>query len=301
MLNELLVKIKSKEKVQNKLNDLLFQKQELEVRLKQQKKVVCKENDDVEKLEYGSLASFFSELLGNKEAKLAKEREEAYQAKMLYDSLEYQLSDVQKGIAYYENQLEEIRDCEAEYQDLYASKVEELKVTDVNLEQYEKDLISSRSNLKEIHEALQAGESALKIADKVLRKLDSAKGWSTYDLIGGGGISDLMKYSHLDDAQKLINELQSQLSRFKTELLDVQISLHTNIEIDSFLRFADFWFDGIFSSMAVYDKIKNSIAQIKSTRESISNVIGHLKDLYTNELKNEAYLKEKIDKIVLES
>ena len=154
---------------------------------------------------------------------------------------------------------------------------------------------------KELEEAMQAGESALAIADKVLRKLDSAKGWSTYDLIGGGGISDLMKYSHLDDAQKLINELQSQLSRFKTELLDVKISLHTNIEIDSFLRFADFWFDGIFSSIAVHDKIKNSIEQIKSTRESISDVIGHLNDLYTNELKNEAYLKGKIDKIVLES
>ena len=125
MLNELLVKIKSKESVQNKLNDLLGQKEELEFRLKKQSKVVRKENDDVEKLEYGSLTSFFCQLLGTKEQRLNKEKEEAYQAKMLYDSLEYQLSDVQKGIAYYEKQLDDIRDCEVQYKELYAKKMDD--------------------------------------------------------------------------------------------------------------------------------------------------------------------------------
>ena len=301
MLNELLVKIKAKESTQNKLNDLILQKQDLEGKLKDQRKVLRKENDDVEKLEYGNLSSFFYELMGTKEQKLSKEREEAYQAKLKYDSLEYQLQDVQKGISYFEQALEEIEKCENQYQELYASKLDELKTRNPNVSAIENDLLTSANYKKELEEAIGAGEIALKTTDKILRKLDKAKGWSQYDLIGRGGFGDFIKYSHLEDVQNLINELQAQLSRFKTELLDVKIDLSTSVSIDSFLKFADFWFDDIFSAFAVYERIKKAIVQITSTYESIESVLNSLKESYINEQKKEAQLKEKLDKVILES
>lgn len=298
MLNELRMKIKSKESVQVKLNDLFSQKKDLEEKLRQQKKIVRKENDDVEKLEYGSLSTFFYEILGTKEQKLSKEKEEAYQAKLKYDSLEYQYNDVQKGITYFENELKAIEECESQYQDMYATKLDELKMNDPYLSQLEKDWIHSSNNVNELVEAIQAGESSLHTANRILIKLDNAKGWSQFDLIGGGGIADLAKYGHLDEAQRLMNELQAQLARFKTELLDVKINLDMKVEIDSFLKFADFWFDGIFSDFTVYERIKKAIVQITTTRDLISNLLEHLKDVYNNEQKNATQLKNKIDEVV---
>ena len=37
--------------------------------------------------------------------------------------------------------------------------------------------------------------------DSVLSSLESAEGWGTWDLLGGGLISDLAKHSHIDDAK----------------------------------------------------------------------------------------------------
>ena len=47
------------------------------------------------------------------------------------------------------------------------------------------------------------------------------RGWATFDLFGGGLISDLAKHGHLDSAQHNVALLQSQLRRFRTELADV--------------------------------------------------------------------------------
>ncbi len=301
MLNELLVKIKSKESIQNKLNDLILHKNDLESKIIKQKEILRKENNDVEKLEYGKLSSFFYELIGSKDKKLSKEKEEAYQAQLKYDSLQSQLNALLKDISYYENKLKEIKECEIKYTQLYASKLDELKTNNPNLLELENDMLKTISNIKELNEAIHAGEIALEICDDILNSLNKAKGWSQYDMFGGGLMSDLMKYDHLDYAQEGINDLQSQLSRFKTELLDVHIDYIGKIEIDSFLKFGDFWFDGIFSDYAVYERIKNSINQIQATYDKVEYILKQLKQLRLNEENKEKQLKDKIDKIILES
>ena len=45
-----------------------------------------------------------------------------------------------------------------------------------------------QSQKKEIQEAIAAGNSALETADSVLPELQDAAGWTTWDMIGGGGI-----------------------------------------------------------------------------------------------------------------
>ena len=46
----------------------------------------------------------------------------------------------------------------------------------------------------------------------MISDLDSAQGWGTWDVIGGGLLTDLMKYSRLDDAQASMERLQSALA-----------------------------------------------------------------------------------------
>lgn len=70
-------------------------------------------------------------------------------------------------------------------------------------------------------------------------------------------LSDMVKHSHLDEAQQRVKYLQVQLRRFKTELTDVTIHADIQVSIDGFLRFADYFFDGLFADWAVLDKINN--------------------------------------------
>ena len=127
-----------------------------------------------------------------------------------------------------------------------------------------------------MQEALIAGNAALSCADQILSELNSAEGWGTWDLVGGGLLSDLAKHGHLDQAQASVETLQSQLRRFKTELADVTINADIQVSIDGFLRVADYFFDGIFADWAVLDQIRQSQQQVQLIRNQIEIVLNHL-------------------------
>jgi len=129
---------------------------------------------------------------------------------------------------------------------------------------------------KELKEAQSAGRAALSVADEVLSSLDSADGWATWDLFGGGLIADMAKHGHLDDAQDAVERLQVQLRRFKSELADVSIEADMQVNIDGFLRFADYFFDGLFADWVVKDRISQSDSQVRQTISQIESVLGRL-------------------------
>ena len=149
-----------------------------------------------------------------------------------------------------------------------------------------------------LQEAASAGNSALSTANQVLSSLDSAEGWGTWDLFGGGLISDLAKHSHLDEAQGNIEHLQSQLRRFKTELADVKISADMQVNVDGFLRFADYFFDGLFADWAVLDKISQSKEQVHSTLRQIESVLSRLGGMQRSVEQEQAQLQNKLDSLV---
>ncbi len=118
-------------------------------------------------------------------------------------------------------------------------------------------------------------------------------------MFGGGIFSTIAKYSHLDDAQSKVEKLQDYLRRFKTELADVSISDNTNVQIDSFTQFADYFFDGLFVDWAVHDKITQSESQVKETEKMISKVVEKLKAMLKDEDAKINAAKAEIEKILL--
>ena len=74
---------------------------------------------------------------------------------------------------------------------------------------------------REIDEALAAGARAEQLALEVLESLSSASTWGLVDMVSDSFFSDMIKYSHIDEAQSRIEALQAQLRRFGTELRDV--------------------------------------------------------------------------------
>ena len=157
------------------------------------------------------------------------------------------------------------------------------------------------SQIKELQEAIWAGNSAKITADKVLNSLNSAEGWGTWDLLGGGLLADMAKHSHLDEAQSAIEHLQSQLRQFKTELADVTVNADFQVNIDGFLRFADYFFDGLFADWAVMDKISQAKNQVYSTKSQIDNVLLRLNDMMNTAEQEKAKLYNKLNTLITEA
>ncbi len=284
-LQQLREKVSQKQNLEAKLRELRSQREKLDDRVRELKKIMWDEQADVERLERVSLASVFYAMVGKKTEKLDEEKVEAYAAKVQYDSAAAELNLVEEDIRRMETQLREISGCEKQYELLLQEKSAKIKESGSaeaeRLFQIEGDITVQKSQKKEISEAISAGSSALASTNRILSSLDSAKGWGTWDLIGGGLTSDMIKHSYLDEAQHEVQQLQSQLRRFKTELADVTIYADLQVNIDGFLRFADYFFDGLFADWAVMEKISQSKDSVEKTKSQIEAVLSQLRRLET--------------------
>ena len=243
-----------------------------------------KEQEDVEKLEGRSLANYFYQVIGKLDDKLDQERKEAYAARVKLDAAERELAGIESDIKEIQEQITDVLVAEARYKDALELKRRQLKdsgtqVADQILSMEER-IAALQAQKQEIKEAISAGYSARSTADRILSELEDADGWNTWDILGGGGIiTHMAKHSHLDEAQDLVQELQSQLRRFKTELADIQISANMQVNIDGFLRFADYFFDGLFADWAVGDKISQSLSSVSNTKSEINRMLDKLNDM----------------------
>ena len=279
-LKALWEQVAEKKVVDAKYQELQAQRKTVAQRVRQLEKVKQSEQADVDRLERGSLAAFFYQMVGRMDEKLDKEQQEAYAARVRYDAAARELASIDADLARLEARLKGLSGCEQRYQDALMERFREIKETNSpaaqELMESESRVVDLKLRRREIREAVQAGNTALKQAGAVLESLDSARGWSTMDLVGGGIWSDLAKYDHLDEAQEQVEQLQVDLRRFKTELADVEINADIQVTIEGFLRFADFFFDNLFTDWEVRDRIDQSIDQVRDTKRQIQRVLDKL-------------------------
>lgn len=304
-LKALQEKISRSRQLTSMLKELRGQRDTIAARVQELEAIKMDEQADVDRLEGRSLASFFYNVIGKMDERLNKEREEAYAARVKYDAAARELEAIDGDIQRCESELSGLRGCEREYEATLREKANAVKSEGgaraeeiLKLEERHAYLESQK---KELREAISAGNSARSTAESVLSSLDSAEGWGTWDLLGGGLLADMAKHSHLDEAQGAIERLQSQLRRFKTELADVTIHADMQVNVDGFLRFADYFFDGLFADWAVMDKISQSQSQVQSTKSQIDSVLSRLNSMMSAAEREQAQTKSKLDALVLEA
>ena len=304
-LKALQEKISRSRQLTSMLKELRGQRDTIAARVRELEAIKVDEQADVDRLEGRSLASFFYNVIGKMDERLNKEREEAYAARVKYDAAARELEAIDGDIQRCESELSGLRGCEGEYEATLREKANAVKSAGgaraeeiLKLEERHAYLESQK---KELREAISAGNSARSTAESVLSSLDSAEGWGTWDLLGGGLLADMAKHSHLDEAQGAIERLQSQLRRFKTELADVTIHADMQVNVDGFLRFADYFFDGLFADWAVMDKISQSQSQVQSTKNQIDSVLSRLNSMMSAAEREQAQTKSKLDALVLEA
>lgn len=129
----------------------------------------------------------------------------------------------------------------------------------------------------EIREAITAGERALSSLYAAQNKLKSARGWGIFDMLGGGLLSDLMKHSRMNDASSYMEAARRDLEIFKRELADVSTSYNLRMDVDGFLTFADFFFDGLIADYLVQTKISQAREEVEEAIVKVSAILAELK------------------------
>ena len=270
-----------KKQLEAKHNDLRSQRRVFDEKVIELRAQHRSEQADVEKLEGRSLANYFYQLFGKLDEKLDEERREAFAAKVKLDAAERELAAVDHEIQEIQSQLQDLSGCEEAYSAALEEKRNAVKAAGTPAASQILDIEVKIALLEvqknEIQEAISAGRSALATADSVLSELEDADGWNTWDMLGGGGIiTHMAKHSHLDEAQEKVEQLQGKLRRFKTELADINIHADLQVSIDGFLRFADYFFDGLFADWAVGDKISQSQSSLNKVKSQISAALSKL-------------------------
>ena len=304
-LRRLRAQIERKRQLEAQVRELQAQREHLTRRVQELQRQMQMEQADVDRLEGHSLAAFFYGVIGKMDEKLTKERREAYAARVKYDAAARELADLEAELREREAELRTLSGCEAHYAQALHERGEALKAAGgavgAEILKLEARLAELESQRRELREAVFAGEQARNTADAILSSLNSAEGWATWDLVGGGLISDLAKHGHLDDAQQMVEQLQVQLRRFKTELADVTIQADLQISIDGFLRFADYFFDGLFADWMVLDRIGRSRDRAQETRNQIQLVLDRLEALLRAADREQQETKARLDQVITES
>ena len=89
--------------------------------------------------------------------------------------------------------------------------------------------------------------------------------------------------------------------RVKTELADVEITADLQVTVDSFLKFADFFFDGLFADWAVLDHINQAQSRVENTKGQIKRVLALLKKMREDIDVQIADEKEKQEQLAVET
>jgi DNA repair exonuclease SbcCD ATPase subunit len=242
-----------------------------------------KEQKDVDRLNSISFGALFYSLIGRKAEKLSEEEAELLQAKLKYEEAAAMVNDLEAELAELRRELAGVRFIDAEIEAVLGEKRKLIRETSPSLAAELQSLTDQeaeeQANLKELQEAASAGRSVLSALDRARERLESARSWGTYDMLGGGMIATAVKHSRIDDARSAIHAAQNSLRRFQTELRDVQRDVNVQIEIGGLLTFADYFFDGLITDWIVQGRINQSLNQVSDKRSQISRIVAELEAL----------------------
>ena len=301
-LKELQQQAAMKNRLETILKELKKQREALQDRVDGLATIKEKEQLDVERLERRSLTNYFYRVVGKLDDKLTEEKQEAYQAAVKYDTTFGELQAVEAEIRAKELEYGRVRRSNERYQEVLKEKQEAVILSGVpeaaEILRLEAQITSLDVQFKELNEAISAGKRAEQIADGILGSLSSAEGWGTWDLIGGGLIADMAKHSHLDEAQGQVERLQGALRKFKTELTDVEIIADMQVNIEGFLRFADYFFDGLFADWSVMNRISEAQSQVKKVKGQISSLLDKLNRACASVKSEQTTAKSRLQELV---
>ncbi|WP_214321380.1 hypothetical protein [Nonomuraea sediminis] len=231
---------------------------------------LAKEERDVTRLEKG-FRGVLAGLVGAKEEHLARERAEAVAAAERLHGQRARVVSLQADLDGIERELASLAGAHDAYQRLLAEKERRLvQLGDPRgreLLDLTRKLADTESDLKEYGEAWQAGNAAGQALSQVLALLGGAQGASTWDLLGGGVISDAIEHDRLTQADQAAWHAQRALDVFARELADVGWAANPRLPKVDTRWFVDTFFDNIITDALKHQRINKTRNEVASTAQ----------------------------------
>lgn len=132
---------------------------------------------------------------------------------------------------------------------------------------------------KEIKEAIYAVDTTLSYLKEAKGYLSSASNWGIFDMLGGGFFSTMIKRGKMNDANRCLEKAKRSVINTKKELNDINQTIDVDLEIDGFLSFADYFFDGLVADWMVQSKINSAQKQVDQAIEMLMEIRSTLSSI----------------------
>ncbi len=132
------------------------------------------------------------------------------------------------------------------------------------------------NRVKEIDEAIAAGQDALAALEDAADSLDSAKRWGVVDILGGGLLTSVVKHARLGDANRSLAEARAAIARFTNELADVRELAALNANVSSWNAFFDIACDNWLADILVQKEISDAADRVDEAIEKVKEVLRRL-------------------------
>jgi hypothetical protein len=296
----LLIEAKERVRRKRKLEGMLAETQCL---LQEQQKScsmhgdrVVQEKRDVDDLEGFTLTKLFYSVLGTKEERLDKERQEYLAAKLKYESAQAMVAATENDQKKLQTELKEVASADADYERALEEKRRFLVGQEGTAAAQLLTLAERMANLdadaKELNEAIFAGEAARSALDSVQANLNSAQNWGVLDIMGGGLIATMAKHSKIDDAKNDAQLAQHALLQFREELAEAGQRPQASLEVDGFSKFADYFFDGLIIDWMVQSQIQNASTSCTNAISQVDAAVAQCRRRLDNVVSDSSKLSE---------
>lgn len=279
-LRETLLRYRHLQKVRQHFETMSTRYRDESERLGKISQALKKEEQDVHRLEKGGMRLLFHAVLGNKEQQLEKERQEYLQVALKYNELVESIDLMRYELDILEKKLVRFEEVEKAFLLLMQSREQELIDTDADtgnaLLLISRKTDAAHVRLRDIDEAIAAGESALTEVRDMIKDLKNAREWGQWDMHGGG--SGWSKHEAIDKARERSVRVKHALLKFQEELRDVYDGARVEIHLDlgNFSRFTDIFFDNLISDWVVQKKIRKALDEVRRVERQTNRTIQQL-------------------------
>jgi hypothetical protein len=240
---------------------------------------------DVARLEHLSLARVLAALHGSREDALAREKAEAEVAGYRFAEARQRLDAVRAELARVESRQAELAGARWEYADALAAKERYLTRSVDPRGAWLLSLAEERGRLTaelgELRRAVDDADAAGEALAEVRDRLGTAADWSAFDTYFAHGIiANSIKHDRIDQAAEAAREADERLAalRFDLAALGDSEPAAPRLEIGAGFRFADIFFNNIFTDLAVGRRIRDAQDGVDRSTQQVGELQDRLGD-----------------------
>jgi chromosome segregation ATPase len=250
----------------------------------------AQEAKDVGRLEHLSLTRVLSALHGSRADDLAREQAQAQAAQYRVADAQHRLEATQAELASLKARQAQLATAPQEYAAALAAKEQYLTSSNDPRAAQLLALADKRgrltSELSELKRAAGDAAVAAQALANVRDRLGTASSWSAFDTyFDHGMIANSIKHDRIDQAAEAARVADQRLAALRTDLAQLGGVEPTapRLEISSGFRFADIFFNNIFTDLAVgqqireaQDNVDRSVRQVGALKQQLEGQVANV-------------------------